>query len=62
MKTVLSSICSTLALGAIPLLTQPVFAQSFPTRIVTIVAAYPPGGLIDIMARIIQSRMQVELG
>jgi tripartite-type tricarboxylate transporter receptor subunit TctC len=37
-------------------------AQSFPSRPVTIVVPYPPGGLIDIVARIIQPRMQAELG
>ena len=38
------------------------FAQSFPTRTVTIVVPYPPGGLIDIVARILQPRFQQELG
>jgi tripartite-type tricarboxylate transporter receptor subunit TctC len=37
-------------------------AQGFPSRSVTIVVPYPPGGLIDIVARIIQPRMQAELG
>ena len=37
-------------------------AQNFPSRPVTIVVPYPPGGLIDIVARIIQPRMQAELG
>jgi tripartite-type tricarboxylate transporter receptor subunit TctC len=38
------------------------FAQGFPTRPVTIVVPYPPGGLIDLVARILQTRYQVELG
>jgi tripartite-type tricarboxylate transporter receptor subunit TctC len=38
------------------------FAQGFPSRSVAIVVPYPPGGLIDIVARIIQPRMQAELG
>ena len=38
------------------------FAQGFPSRPVTIVVPYPPGGLIDIVARILQPRYQVELG
>src|SRR5881394_1139069 len=38
------------------------FAQSFPSRLVTIVVPYPPGGLIDIVARILQPRYQAELG
>src|SRR2546422_7855114 len=37
-------------------------AQAFPSRAVTIVVPYPPGGLIDIVARIIQPRMAAELG
>lgn len=37
-------------------------AQGFPSRPVTLVVPYPPGGLIDIVARIIQPRMQAELG
>jgi tripartite-type tricarboxylate transporter receptor subunit TctC len=37
-------------------------AQSFPSRPVTIVVPYPPGGLIDIVARILQTRYPVELG
>jgi tripartite-type tricarboxylate transporter receptor subunit TctC len=37
-------------------------AQGFPTRTVTIVVPYPPGGLIDIVARILQPRFQAELG
>jgi tripartite-type tricarboxylate transporter receptor subunit TctC len=38
------------------------FAQTFPSRAVTVVVPYPPGGLIDLVARILQSRYQVELG
>jgi tripartite-type tricarboxylate transporter receptor subunit TctC len=38
------------------------FAQGFPSRAVNIVVPYPPGGLIDIVARIIQPRMAAELG
>ena len=37
-------------------------AQSFPSRPVTIVVPYPPGGLIDLVARTIQNRYQAELG
>src|SRR5919202_5582810 len=35
---------------------------AFPSRTVTIVVPYPPGGLIDLVARTIQPRMQSELG
>lgn len=37
-------------------------AQSFPSRPITIVVPYPPGGLIDLVARIIQVPMQADLG
>src|SRR5688572_17634546 len=37
-------------------------AQAFPTRAVTVVVPYPPGGLIDLVARQIQARFQTELG
>jgi tripartite-type tricarboxylate transporter receptor subunit TctC len=37
-------------------------AQGFPSRSLTIVVPYPPGGLIDLVARIIQPRMQADLG
>ncbi|MGH9577856.1 MAG: Bug family tripartite tricarboxylate transporter substrate binding protein [Terriglobales bacterium] len=41
---------------------QPASAQTFPTRAVTIIVPYPPGGLIDLVARQIQPRLQIELG
>ena len=49
-----------LVAGLIP--AQPSLAQTFPTRAVTIVVPYPPGGLIDLVARMIQQRFSVELG
>ena len=38
------------------------FAQAYPSRQVTIIVPYPPGGLIDLVARVIQPKMQTELG
>ena len=38
------------------------FAQGFPSRSVSVVVPYPPGGLIDIVARLIQPRLATELG
>ena len=57
-KTILSALlaCAALLGG------QTVLAQTFPTRPVTIVVPYPPGGLIDIVARQLQPRFQTELG
>jgi tripartite-type tricarboxylate transporter receptor subunit TctC len=37
-------------------------AQAFPSRQVTIVVPYPPGGLIDLVARALQPYLQAELG
>jgi tripartite-type tricarboxylate transporter receptor subunit TctC len=37
-------------------------AQGFPSRPLTIVVPYPPGGLIDLVARVIQAPMQADLG
>ena len=57
---VLAAAALALSAGLIPGNTA--HAQSFPTRPVTIVVPYPPGGLIDLVARIIQPRLQAELG
>jgi tripartite-type tricarboxylate transporter receptor subunit TctC len=48
-----------LAAALFPTLAQ---AQAFPSRPVTIVVPYPPGGLIDLVARVIQPPLQAELG
>jgi tripartite-type tricarboxylate transporter receptor subunit TctC len=37
-------------------------AQTFPTRPVTVVVPYPPGGLIDIVARVLAPALGKELG
>ena len=37
-------------------------AQTFPNRPITIVVPYPPGGLIDLVARALQPFLQAELG
>jgi tripartite-type tricarboxylate transporter receptor subunit TctC len=37
-------------------------AQAFPSRPITIVVPYPPGGLIDLVARALQPFLQQELG
>ena len=57
-KTILSTLlaCAALLGG------QAALAQAFPTRSVVIVVPYPPGGLIDLVARQIQPRLQTELG
>jgi tripartite-type tricarboxylate transporter receptor subunit TctC len=37
-------------------------AQAFPSRPITIIVPYPPGGLIDLVARALQPPFQAELG
>lgn len=39
-----------------------VFAQSFPSKPVTIVVPYPPGGTTDVLARVLQEPLQKLLG
>ena len=38
------------------------WGQGYPARPITLVVPYPPGGLIDLVARIIQPKLQAELG
>jgi tripartite-type tricarboxylate transporter receptor subunit TctC len=44
------------------LLTVVAHAQTFPTRPITIIVPYPPGGPTDVVARIVAERMRVPLG
>ena len=47
------------SLGALPVWTR---AQTFPSRPVTIVVPYPPGGSSEQVSRSIQTRMSAALG
>jgi tripartite-type tricarboxylate transporter receptor subunit TctC len=40
----------------------PAFAQTYPTRTITLVVPYPPGGGVDAMARVVAERLSVGLG
>jgi tripartite-type tricarboxylate transporter receptor subunit TctC len=40
----------------------PVAAQEWPTRPVTMVVVYPPGGTVDIAGRILAARLSEVLG
>ena len=52
-----------LVLVAIALLcAMPVFAQSYPDRPVRIIVPTPPGGPVDVMARLIGNGLQLQLG
>jgi tripartite-type tricarboxylate transporter receptor subunit TctC len=48
--------------AAAALFVQLSWAQAYPVRPITLVVPYPPGGLIDLVARIVQPRLQAELG
>ena len=49
--------------GALLLLAAPLsMAQAWPARPVRLVVPFPPGGLIDNMARLVGSRLAQELG
>lgn len=43
-------------------LSAPAAAQEYPSGTVTLVAPYPPGGMIDMIARLIQPKLEAELG
>jgi len=58
-RKVLRSICA-LALTAV--FAGPVLAQAWPTRPVRLVVAFPPGGIVDTVARQIQAPLQAALG
>lgn len=48
--------------AAAALCVQLSWAQAYPTRPITLIVPYPPGGLIDLVARIVQPKFQAELG
>ena len=53
-----------LAVGtaALPAVSRIAWAQSYPTRPITIMVAFPPGGATDVIARNLAERMKVSLG
>ena len=51
-----------LCLAAAMLVASPAFAQVWPSRPVRVVAAYPAGGSIDIVARLVSQRLGESLG
>lgn len=51
-----------LCLAAAMLVASPAFAQGWPSRPVRVVAAYPAGGSIDIVARLVSQRLSESLG
>jgi tripartite-type tricarboxylate transporter receptor subunit TctC len=48
--------------AAVPLSPQIAKAQSYPTRAITLIVPFPPGGGADAIARIVAERIRVSLG
>jgi tripartite-type tricarboxylate transporter receptor subunit TctC len=51
-----------IAIGLLLALAAPVAAQSYPERVVKIVNPYPPGGSVDVMARILAQKLTEVVG
>src|SRR5712671_2191040 len=53
-----------LAVGAaaLPTVSRMAWAQAYPTRPITMVVPFPPGGTTDVLARIMAERMKISLG
>jgi tripartite-type tricarboxylate transporter receptor subunit TctC len=47
---------------ALALVALPALAQTYPTRSITLIVPYPPGGGVDAMARVVADRLTAALG
>ncbi len=60
--------CSRLVFGLVAcflgfcFLTSPLFAQGYPTKAVTFIVPYPPGGRTDLTARVVAQFLKADLG
>src|SRR3954453_16868813 len=59
MKRMLSLVLVLLSIGAV---TAPAMAQGYPSRNVTVIVPYPPGGSVDGVARILVQKLNEALG
>ncbi len=59
MKRILSIGSALLLMGT---LTAPAMAQGYPSRNVTVIVPYPPGGSVDGVARILVQKLNETLG
>src|ERR1700688_2234686 len=48
--------------AALPAVSRIAWAQTYPTRPITIVIAYPPGGSTDVLARVLRESLRTSLG
>src|SRR3979411_3564427 len=53
---------SALAMGLAGLIPAPVAAQTYPSRTVTVIVPYPPGGSVDGVARILVQKLNETVG
>ena len=51
-----------LALAALGMLTTAVSAETYPTRPIKLIVPFPPGGPVDVMARVVVQRLSTSLG
>lgn len=50
------------AFTALPLVSRTAWAQTYPDRLIKIIAPFPPGGLVDVLARALGDEMSKSLG
>ena len=51
-----------LALAGVLTGSAPALAQDYPTKTVTLVVPYPPGGGVDVLARVVAERLSSVMG
>jgi tripartite-type tricarboxylate transporter receptor subunit TctC len=49
-------------LGAIPAVSRFAWAQTYPSQRITMVVPFAPGGIVDIIARVVAEGMRARLG
>lgn len=62
MKRCVGALVAVLGLLVAALVVTPVWAQSYPTKPIRLVAPFPPGGVADVLARAIAPELQTALG